>query len=473
MKTAIIILIFGCSLISNAQEVSNPQHDFGKVIDWNNPIYTTTYTNTSDSTQLFLPIGQDKNIRVIYGKNSLAPGESTTISIQYFTDIYGRFRKEVRLFVSTQNEPILLSMKGNIKSFHPDANTVCPRIENEGTRATSGFVHTIKVVDKETNEILTDYDLDIVTPNSEESIEVSGSALKLKRSRPQFYNFTVDKEGYEIAKAELYVQRNTKETTFYLKRERVDEDPAYFDFNADTIVSQPVKDTLVSTFEDVLSEEPALDTGMANVLVSAPKISTIDFSKDGTLNKEKYSFNNIIFLIDVSSSMKSEDKLPVLKRSIKQMISILRPEDQVSIITYSTKTTLVADHISGANKEKLYASVDTMVAKGSSHGSEAVNIAYEQAKKYYIKRGNNEIILASDGVLNSKGFNEKRLYRKALIQYAANGVRMSTIGFGRTTRALRFLETLATKGQGDFIEIKNLEEADSKLIQNMMSHSLK
>ena len=471
MRGIIIILLFSCSLISNAQKVTEAEHDFGKVTDWNNPIFSTTYTNTTGSTQLFLPVRFDRNIRVIYGKSSLAPGESTTISIQYFTEEFGRFRKEVKLFVSNQNEPIILYLKGNIKSFHPDAYTVCPRIENEGTRATNGFVHTIKVVDEESNEVLTDYDLDIVTPSSQESIEITDSELKIKRNKPQFYYFTVDKEGYEIAKEELYVQRNTKETTFYLKKEKPEENPEYFDFRetVDTTVTAINEDTL-----EIIIDETSPDTLFTEEVVLSPLvIDTADFSNDGTLNQAKYAFNNIVFLVDVSSSMKNEEKLPILKRSIKQMISVLRPEDQVSIITYSTKTTIVVDHISGASKEQLYALVDTMQAKGNSYGAEAVNVAYEQAKKYYIKEGNNEIILASDGVLNSKDFSEKKLFRKALIQYATSGVRMSTIGFGKTTRALRFLETLASKGQGDFMMIKSLDEADIKLIQNMMSHSLK
>ena len=462
MRLIFIGLFFFITHFASAQLVTNSNYNFGKVTNWNNPMYETTYTNLSSRIQLFLPIRYDRDIRITYGKSSLAPGESTSIKVQYFTEELGKFRKSIRIFVSTQDNPIVLTMKGNIKSMHPEAYTTCPRIENYGTKTTIGFVHTIKVVDETTGEILTDYDLDIVTPTSKESMEVGNSKLELKRKRPQFYFFTVDKEGYEITKKELYVQRNTKETTFYLKQETIEEDPEIFDFSDTTASDQDIEDEILTT-----------DTLAKAIEKSVEEIDTADFVEGGTLNERKYAFNHIVFLIDISSSMKKPDKLPLLKHSMDQMINVLRPQDKVSIITYSTNTVVVADQISGGNKQTLKKLVEGLEAQGNSYGKEAVDIAYEQAKKYLIADGNNEIILASDGVFNSKNFKEKKMYRSASMQYAFSDIRLSTIGFGNTSRALKFLETLANRGQGSYIEIRTKEEANTTLIQNLMKHSVR
>lgn len=464
MRVILSLIIIIQILIASGQLVNNSNHNFGKVANWNNPIYEAEFTNLSSKTQYFLPVRYDRDVRISYGKSSLSPGESTTIQIQYFTEEVGRFRKSVPIYVSTQEEPIMLSMRGVIKSIHPDAYTVCPRIENSGTRTALGFVHIITVIDEQTGEILTDYDLEIITPNSQESIEVVEKKVELKRNKPQLYFFQIDKEGYEVAKEKVYVQRNTKETTFYLKKKEVEEDPEYFDFNDTAKIDEEIV--------EVITEVPQRDTTTVEEVIIT-EIDTADFIDGGTLNEKKYAFNHIIFLIDISTSMKKEDKLPLLKQSMNQMINVLRPQDKVSIITYSTETIVVADQISGGEKEKLKQLVASLEARGNSYGKEAVDIAYKQAKENFITEGNNEIILASDGVFNSKNFNEKKMYRGATLQYSLYNVRLSTIGFGNTSRALKFLETLAEKGRGSYIEIRTEEEAKTTLITNLMRHSKK
>ncbi|MGB1038660.1 MAG: VWA domain-containing protein [Bacteroidia bacterium] len=470
MRSLFILIAIVFCLTGSAQKVAEHSHNFGKVKLWNNPIFETTFTNTSNETLLFLPLRSERDLQVRYGKSSLKPGESTSIQVQYFTEEFGKFNRTVDVFVSIQDEPISLSVRGTIKSFHPEALTVCPSIENRGTVTTPGFVHTIKVVDLETNEVLTDYDLEILTPLSKENIEVNEPSVNLKRDKPQFYYFTVDKEGYEIAKEQLYVQRNTKETTFYLKKEVIDlvENQDTFDFN-EIENEEDIPVASATGLEDTLDKNELIDDQDEMEEV----IDTSDFSEDGKLNSSKYAYNNLVFLIDVSTSMRNEDKLPLLKYSMLQMIEVLRPEDVVSIITYSTEAVVLVDKVSGIEKEYLAQKISSLEAKGHSYGKEAVNVAYDKAKEHLISDGNNEIILASDGIFNSKNFSEKKMYRKALMQYAAYDVRLSTIGFGHTSRALRFLETLARKGNGSYIVIKTEEEANSTLIQNMMSHSLK
>jgi hypothetical protein len=100
-------------------------------------------------------------------------------------------------------------------------------------------------------------------------------------------------------------------------------------------------------------------------------------------------------------------------------------------------------------------------------------MAYDLAKEHFITDGNNEIILASDGFFNSKNFSEKKLYRQALYQRKMVNVRLSTIAFGNSTKALTFMETLARKGNGSFIRIQEGEDSEAVLISNLMRHSTK
>ena len=109
----IFSLIIFASLTAFGQRVSEQVKDFGKVKDWNNPPFEIVYTNTSGKTQLFLPVRYTQDVGLIYKKQKLQPGESTTIEIKYFKQEFGRFTKEIPVYVSTQGEPIIFKLKGS------------------------------------------------------------------------------------------------------------------------------------------------------------------------------------------------------------------------------------------------------------------------------------------------------------------------------------------------------------------------
>lgn len=492
-----ISLVF--TLLATGQRVTSTVQDFGKVKEWNNPIFEVVYTNTSGRTQLFLPIGYKQDVGVRFEKEKLAPGESTIIQMQYYTEEFGRFSKDIDVFLSTQNAPITFTLKGNIQSFHPDAFSMCPSIDNIGLVSGPGFNHTIRVIDADTKLPLTDFEIIIATKSSKEIIRADKSAVILKREKPDFYTVQVDKEEYEIQAIEKYINRNTNETVIALVREpRLEEEViAAVPAAPQEVVEVPaeIKETekTEETYADeqhIEKEEEYFDWDNPNseeeleenkettkepVLVRSEPlvVDTADFAPDGKLSDTKYAYNHIIFLIDISTSMRNPEKLPLLKESMKQMIAVLRPQDKVSIITYSTEAIVAVSNVSGADKTTLNNAIEELQARGQSYGQEGVDVAYELAKTHFIEAGNNEVILASDGVFNSKKFSENKLYRQALIQHKLSGVRISTIAFGNSTKALLFLETLAQKGNGSFIRMEEGKEQEAVLISNLMRHSTK
>jgi Ca-activated chloride channel family protein len=500
--------------LAHGQEVSSTVQNFGNVKQWDNPIFEVSYTNTSGRSQLFLPIRYQPDIGVSFSKERLAPGESTIIQIQYYTEEFGRFSQDVAVFISTQNDPITFTLRGNIQSFHPDAFTMCPRIDNSGLVSGPGFNHTIKVIDVDTKEPLTDYEIVIATKSSKETIQADKSTVILKREKPGFYYIKVDKEEYEVSTIDKYINRNTSETVFALKREPNIEEEQEEDIVAmvpevpvDIRTETPVEDVEEDDADENGEDEEEEDDGDGEyeeedgeyfdwdnpnneeiatkepeeqdleeepIAIAVPEpIDTADFTSDGTLNTSKYAYNHIIFLIDVSTSMRNADKLPLLQASMLQMIAVLRPEDQVSIITYSTEAVVAVSNVSGAQKTKLNEAISVLKARGQSYGQEGVDMAYDLAKEHFITDGNNEIILASDGFFNSKNFSENKLYRQAMYQRKIANVRLSTIAFGNSTKALTFMETLARKGNGSFIRIQEGEDSEAVLISNLIRHSTK
>ncbi|NNJ54858.1 MAG: VWA domain-containing protein [Bacteroidia bacterium] len=459
------------------QRVPRTFQDFGKVKEWNNPIFEVSYTNTSGKEQLFLPIAYQYDVLVKFGKDKLQPGETTNISIQYFTEAFGRFSRDIDVYISTQNRPITFTIAGNIQSFHPDAFTVCPRIDNSRLAESNQFIHSIKVIDKETGAPISDFEITLKTRYSQESFVSDKSEVSLKREKPDFYQLIIDHEDYKIARTDVYIARNTEKTVIALSREPLETNDEEFDFSTlkhseEEPADEDVKEEKIS--QQANEEEP--EVNVPQIVVKEPEISLADsqdFSNDGTLSDLKYAYNHLVFLIDVSGSMKHDDKLPLLKYSMYQMIAVLRPEDKVTIITYSTQAKILINGVSGANKAELNKVVEQLRAQGQSYGKEGLDMAYETALSNFIPEGNNEIILASDGVFNSRGFNENKLLRNVAKQSRDNNILLSTIGFGKSKLALTFMDKLSSKGKGSFIKIKSEKQAESVLVENMMKHSLK
>lgn len=504
------ILCLLVSLTAYGQRVSSLSKDFGKVTDWNNPSFTITYTNTSGKEQLFLPVMYSVDMGVRIGKMKLNVGESTTIEFKYYTDEYGKFIKKIPIYVSTQGEPIVFNLKGNINSFHPNAFTFCPSVDKRDIDKSTTFLHTIKVIDAATKEPLRDFDITITTRTSKERIQSEKTDIRLRREKPDLYTLEVDKENYELVRLTKYINRNTEQTVIELVREYEDTAIGDDDFiiaqqnieskkeptplddlqpdspkeeeiekkeplpaekkpNSTPITQQDDEEEEQEEEVEDVKEEDTFDWTAAQKEAE----DTSDFKEDGKLNESKYAYNHIVFLIDVSTSMKNPEKMPLLKESMKQMIRVLRAEDKVSIITYGNSANTLISNVSGADKEVLGSTIDGLLARGQSYGQEGIDMAYKLAQKHLIQEGNNEIILASDGVFNSKKFSETRLYRKATIRHAAYNIRISTIGFGTSSKALTFLETLAQKGNGSYLLIKDKNEANQVLIANMMRHSIR
>ncbi|KIM05141.1 MAG: hypothetical protein KN64_05050 [Sulfurovum sp. AS07-7] len=183
-------------------------------------------------------------------------------------------------------------------------------------------------------------------------------------------------------------------------------------------------------------------------------------------NIEKLPPSNLVFLLDVSGSMNDENKLPLLKKSLKLLVNQLRAEDKVSIVVYAGSSGLVLDRAKGSEKEKIINALDKLEAGGSTAGGEGIRLAYEIAKKSFIKNGNNRVILATDGDFNVGQSSESELI-ELIEEKKKSGVYLSILGFGMGNYKDDKVEALADKGNGNYAYIDNLLEAKKVLVTQM------
>ncbi|UOQ54065.1 vWA domain-containing protein [Hymenobacter cellulosivorans] len=173
---------------------------------------------------------------------------------------------------------------------------------------------------------------------------------------------------------------------------------------------------------------------------------------------------NLVFLLDVSGSMNDEDKLPLLKASLRQLLPRLRAQDYVSIVVYAGAAGLVLPPTSGSRPQEIMAALDNLEAGGSTAGGEGLRLAYQVARMQARPGTNTRIILATDGDFNV-GESSDAAMEQLVTEERQSGVFLSVLGFGEGNLQDSKMELLADKGNGNYAYIDNLNEARRVLVQ--------
>ena len=182
------------------------------------------------------------------------------------------------------------------------------------------------------------------------------------------------------------------------------------------------------------------------------------------IDKTELPPSNLVFLIDVSGSMDSPNKLPLLKSAFGLLVSELRGQDRVAIVVYAGAAGVVLESTPGNNKEAIMQALDKLKAGGSTAGGAGLMLAYKIAEKNFIKGGNNRIILATDGDFNV-GVSDNVSMEKLVEEKRGLGVYMTVLGFGMGNIKDDKMEIIADRGNGNYAYIDNIQEARRVLVQ--------
>jgi Ca-activated chloride channel family protein len=177
---------------------------------------------------------------------------------------------------------------------------------------------------------------------------------------------------------------------------------------------------------------------------------------------------NLVFLIDVSGSMQSNDKLPLLKNAFRLLTDQLTARDRVSMVVYAGSSGVVLEPTPGDQKHKIRAAIDRLEAGGSTNGAEGIQRAYQLAHEAHMKDGINRVVLATDG-----DFNVGLVSFDQVVDLAererASGVALTTLGFGTGNYNDQLLERLADAGNGNYAYVDTLSEARKVLVSELSS----
>ncbi|HKJ41886.1 MAG TPA: VWA domain-containing protein, partial [Sunxiuqinia sp.] len=230
---------------------------------------------------------------------------------------------------------------------------------------------------------------------------------------------------------------------------RIEEMINYFDYNYKT----PTDDKPYTINSDFSTCPWNIDHQLLLVGLKAKEI-----------DKSHLPPSNLVFLLDVSGSMRSANKLPLVKSAMRMLVNELRPTDHVAIVVYAGAAGVVLPSTTGNQKQVILSAINQMNAGGSTAGGEGIRLAYQIARENFIDGGNNRIILATDGDFNV-GVSSTSEMEHLVEKERDSGIFMTALGFGMGNYKDDKMETIADKGNGNYAYIDNLQEARKVFVQ--------
>ncbi len=253
--------------------------------------------------------------------------------------------------------------------------------------------------------------------------------------------FSVDADGGSYANMRRFMhlgQKPPKESV------RIEEYINYFTFDY---------------AEPVAGENVALNSEVSNCPWNKQHYLLRIGMKGKTIPQNQLPNSNYVFLIDVSGSMDSPDKLGILKKGFTTMLDNLKDQDRVAIVVYAGQAGVLLPSTYADNKNKIKAAIAKLGAGGSTAGAEGIKTAYEIAKKNFIQGGNNRVIIGTDGDFNV-GISSTEELVKLIEEKRDSGIYLTVLGVGTGNLNDHMMEQIANKGNGNYEYIDNAKQIE-------------
>lgn len=463
LKRISIALVFLQCFSATAQKnpFQDQTWDFGDVVFWNNDTAWFTIRNATEKNLTFLPTYYNENFQVFYSSRNAAPGESIQLGITYYTTAKGKFQVSIPLYINLRGEPISFTLKGNIKSFDPMAQLRCPTVNTGANAEDLQKIITVEVRDIETEEILTPDELIVKSRNNQKiRLEEKDQIFKMSAS-PGTYRVTCSKKQYHNYLAVINLEPYQLKYIVYLEKLPSVEIP---------LPTPP--DPVVSISEDTIQLVEVNVSGDVHLhpKPTVPDEDTLVVPKSNGLDYNEFKYNNIIIIVDVSASMNRNGKLDGLKSAFNILVDALRPGDRLAIVAMSSQAEVLQEPIGVYEKDSLKARMGRMKAGGSTNGGAAIQTAYQLAHQNFMPDGNNQVIIATDGVFYGGTLTRKQI-EQLISQGNSEGIHLSTVALGSDPKALDFLSNLATTGGGSEVHIQNPQAAEQQLLEMIKTQS--
>jgi Ca-activated chloride channel family protein len=377
--------------------------------------------------------------------NRVAPGQSANIRIRGAASIAGNEPLYVVDGVLTSSMPKGIKNK-NIKSVEVLKDASATAIY--GSRAANGVMVINTKKGNFKGDKLTKPAPLFITPapfNDDESYQKTVENAFQNPLHDPLSTFSIDVDAASYSNIRRYLNNGQLPPKYSV---RIEEMINYFNYN----LPAPTNGEPVAIYTELSAAPWNPQHRLLRIGLKARVVETAQLPA-----------SNLVFLIDVSGSMDQYNKLPLVQSSLKMLVDQLRPQDKVAIVVYAGAAGLVLPPTSGSQKAVIKDAIDRLSAGGSTAGGEGIKLAYQTAKQSFLKKGNNRVVLATDGDFNVGASSDGDM-EQLIEQERKSGVFLSVLGYGMGNYKDSKMEVLADKGNGNYAYIDNITEARKTLV---------
>ena len=460
--------IFLCILVGVASfgqgNITDDVFDLGDIYSSSTRYVDLKFGNPTSKTIYILKVEHSPEVSYLLSSDMMKPDSSIQFRMQVNPVKSGVFNLVVKVYLSDQSNPVIYHLKGNLKEKIDYGNylTRCPDFGAGPPSTNTSKELTIITIDKVTGEPLSQSTVSIIRNGEPAGSWITGRSGKFKANIPSgFFYFFATHSGYENKEAGVYVGPEISEITIPLvpvKTEEPEEQP---------IASEPEPVQLPpEQAETALEEQLATKTPDSTFTQSYPELATIP---EDNFSETYFSDVNVVFVLDISASMKMGEKMDLMKFSLNQLVEQLRSTDRMGIVTYSSSAKVLLQPTSGNDKSTLKNTISGLEAGGMTAGGLGIKMAYKEVMKHYDPNKANMVIIITDGAFNKDSDD----YEKTVKKYAKKGIVFSVVGIQSKTNDQKLMQEAATVGNGRFVLIQKLADAYMNLKREIRIASYK
>lgn len=462
MRIIFFFLILVISPISFGQVTfEKVKHDFGDLEPYVDRFVDIVVTNKGPKKEYLLSVKKPFDVVYLVNGQFIEKDSSLIVRLQVNPKVKGRFSYEIEIYTSDKELPTKIKLSGNLKDLPQDnlsAFTSCPNFSSRpGGKDPNAFDLTVVTIDKQTKEPLSKSTVTMIQNGQPVWALITDKVGKIKEeSTLGFTYFYARHDGYFPTELGAYINFQRNYIVLELEKDPVVNMPVPIPQDPIAVVEPPIEQEVVVEISENLETQLANEQTTETTTEIPIELAQLD--KDN-FSDEYFKPVNVVFVLDVSASMKQGDKIELMKYSMIQLVNMLRSQDKMAIVTYADEAQVLMASTSGADKETINAEVTKLKASGMTAGGAGIKLGYKQALKGYLDDGVNQIIVITDGAFNRNSGDYKKIIKK----YKKKGIQMSVVGIKNKDVDELEMKEAASLGGGRYVPIFKLVDAQNNL----------
>lgn len=464
MRKILFLFVIIASFAAQAQTVFSTQNlDLGELYAGSERFGDILVTNKGQQKAYILRVEKPADVVYLASSDILLPDSSFSFRLQVNPSKKGAFSYDVKVYTSDNMNPVNIRISGTVKEL--TENTMagmmsCPDFGAEPSRVQTTEL-TIITVDENTRQPLAKSTVTIIRNGTPAGAWITGKKGSFQQeSIPGYFYFFASHDGYFPKEAGVYVGPKIREITIPLKMNPAICTPVPIpNQHPEPVPDEPQK--LTAETAEILIDQQLISQQSDSVIKQiVPALAELP---PNSFESEHFKPVNVVFVLDVSSSMKLGEKMDLMKYSLNQLVDEMRPEDHISLVTYSDGASVLLAPTACTQQEAIKAKVAELKPHGMTAGGKGIKLGYKQALQQLSPDKANLVIIITDGAFNKSSDD----YQKTVRKYAKKGIIFSVVGIQNRPNDQRAMEDAAEFGKGRYIPINKLSDAQYNLLQEI------